>query len=152
MTVKASYGVARNRATTGLALTATGMVVVMLLTQLFGYEDFAIILSNLLATNDARLLSVTAGAIVLAELMGLPFLLKMYMSTLLRILSAAFGFSVAGFWLLVSLTNAHAANSDLFSTTVTLPGGLVAVLWAGILFACICRVIYADSRFRHAGS
>lgn len=152
MTVSPSYGAPRNRATSVTALVATAMLVAMLVAQLFGYEDLPAILSNLTVSNDSRLFTVMAAVVVLAELLALPYLLGMYISKLLRVVSAAVGFGIASFWLLLSLTNAHVENSGLFSTTLELPGGIVSTLWTFVLFSCICRVIFADSRFRHAGS
>jgi hypothetical protein len=128
------------------------MVVIMLTAQLFGYEDFATILSSVVQTSDASLLTILAGLIVIGELTALPYLLRMYMSLLLRLGSALSAIIVAGFWLLTAFTNAHASNSGLFSSTLELSGGLLAALWSTVLFGMICAVIFADSRFRHTGS
>ena len=149
MPIHPSYGVTRNRTTTTIALIGAAMIVLMLVAQLFGYEDFSIVLSDITAINDARSLSIISAAIVIAELLALPYLLAMYMSRLMRVVSALLAFGVSGFWLLSSLTNSHSENSALFSSTADLAGGLLAALWAFTLFACICRVIYSDSRFRH---
>lgn len=125
------------------------MLVVMLVAQLFGYENFAGVLAGVLPFNDLAATAVVSAAIVLAELLALPYLLRTYISRLMRVLSALAGFVISGFWLLSALTNAHAANSGLFSTSLTLPGGLLSALWTIVLFAAISYIIFADSRFRH---
>lgn len=152
MKITATYGPARNPKIMALSFIAAGMMTFMLVAQLFGYEDFAIILSGVLPTNDTRELAIASGMIVMIELVALPYLLRMYISTLMRVLSAVCAFMVSGFWLLTMLTNAHAANSGMFASTLELPGGILAALWAATLFGLICVVTFTDSRFRHAGS
>lgn len=149
MSVQASYGPPRTRRTIAVSLTVSLMVIGMLLTQLYGYEAFAAILSSVVSTNDSRAHHALAAAIVMAELLALPYLLRMYMSRLFRVLSAGMGLFLAGFWLLVALTNAHASNIGLFSDTVSLPGGLLAALWCLLLTGSVVAIIAADSRFRH---
>ena len=151
MKVTSSYGPNRTRATQIISIVASLMLVAMLVSQLFGYEDFAVTLSTLSASNDYKFFSVLAAVIVLLELISLPYLLRMYLSPLMRIVSAAAGFFVTGFWIVSTLTNAHAENSGLLSTAITIPGGVVAAIWTFILFGLVCRVIYADSRLRHVG-
>jgi len=127
------------------------MMTVMLIAQLFGYEDFARLLSRLVGT-DMTTSTVFAGVVVLSELLALPYLLSMYVSRLFRCVSGLLAFVISGFWLFVALTNAHAANSGIFSVALELPGGLLAAIWSLLLFACVCYVLLADSRFRHATS
>jgi len=124
----------------------------MLTAQLFGYEDLAVILGTLLPFDGRAMDYVVASGLVITELLSLPYLLRMYISRLMRIVSAAAAAIVAGFWLLTSLTGAHALNSGLFSTTLELPGGLLAVFWSLVLSGLIAPVIVADSRFRHDAS
>jgi hypothetical protein len=125
------------------------MLVIMLVTQLYGYEEFAAVLAGVLPSNDSRAHQALAAVIVVTELMALPYLLRMLMSRLLRVLSASLAFLVSGFWLLSALTNAHAQNSGLFAGTISLPGGLLAAFWSLGLTGLVVAVIIADSRFRH---
>lgn len=150
MNIPLSYGAPRNKPTWAYALVATAMLIVMLVAQLFHYEDFASVLAVVVSVNDASLLAILAGCIVLAELLALPYLLGMYVSRLMRVISALLGFGMAGFWLFTSFTNAHAGNIGMFSSTLELPGGLLAAVWSIVLFSLVCKVIFADSRFRHA--
>lgn len=122
----------------------------MLLAQLFGYEDFASALAVIMPITDQHFVEILAAGMVLAELLSLPYLLGMYISRLMRALSVIAGIGVCGFWLLATLTNAHASNSALLSTTVHIPGGIIAVLWAMVVTGLFLRVFVSDTRFRHA--
>lgn len=130
-------------------MLAAAMVVAMLLAQLFGYEDFPTVLSALLPINDLALTTALGAGVVLAELLALPYLLGMYIGKLMRVFSAVLAGVISVFWLLLSLTNAHAINSGLFSTTLELPGGAVAGIWGMLLSGLYFLVVLADSRFRH---
>src|SRR4051812_47682117 len=118
MKITPTYGPQRNPRTRMVAWTCAGLLIVMLVSQLFSYEDFPSTLDILLPINDQPLIHMTAALIVFAELLALPYLLGMYISRLMRVLSVMFAVCAAAFWLIVSLTNAHAANSGLFSTTL----------------------------------
>ncbi len=144
MKIVSSYGPKRTKRTHAAALVTAGILVVLLVSQLFGYEDFASVLGILMPYNDNSLLKVTAAAVVIAELLALPYLLGMYLSPLMRLVSAGFGAGVTVFWLFTCLTNSHATNSGLFSTSFELQGGIIATLLSLILFSCVVLVIRAD--------
>ena len=145
MKITGSYGPKRTERTKLVALVVAGMMVAMLLAQLYGYEDFAVTLGGLLPINDAATLSVIAAIIVIVELLSLPYLLGMYVSKLMRIACGFLATSASLFWLFTSLTNAHANNSVLFSTALELPGGIFATAWSLAIFAGIVIVIKADT-------
>jgi hypothetical protein len=149
MKIIASYGQARSLRTWASALVAAVMITVMLLAQLFEYEDFIVILGALLPVNDAASVKVIAALIIVTELLALPFLLNMYLSKLMRVLSAVMAMGVATFWLFTALTNAHANNSGMFSTTIELQGGLVAAMWALILFGTVAVLVRDETRSRN---
>jgi ABC-type proline/glycine betaine transport system permease subunit len=152
MKIVPTYGPTRNPRMRIVALTCAALMIVMLVSQLFTYEDFPSTLDVLLPINDQPLVHLTAALVVIAELFALPYLFGMYLSKLIRVFSGLFAVAVAGFWLIMSLTNAHAANSALFSTTFKLPGGIVAAVWSLVLFGMLVWVIFYDSKFRHASS
>lgn len=149
MSISLSYGPARSPSTKSVALITAGIMIVTLLAQLYGFDDFASTLAIVLPINDQQLIKITAALIVIVELLSLPYLLGMYMSSLMRIISASCGLGVCGFWLITALTNAHASNSALLSATVAIPGGILAVVWAGILMTLFLKVVLTDTRFRH---
>ncbi len=152
MKIIPSYGPPRNRRTKILAILAAGLIVVMLTAQLFSYENFDGTLADTLPFNSLTMTTVTAALIVLAELLSLPYLLGMFISPLMRVTSALMAFFVSTFWLVLTLTNAHASNSGLFSTSLTLPGGIFAAAWSIVLFVAFAMVAFDDGRFRHAAS
>lgn len=125
---------------------AAGMMIVMLLAQLYGYEAFANILRDVLPSHDATQATIAAGMIVIVELLSLPYLIEMRLSALMRRVSIVFGLAIGGFWLLMPLTSAHAENSGLFSDTLELPGGVLALLWSLVLVGCSSYVVYKNSR------
>lgn len=152
MNIVPTYGSPRSRSTKGFAWLAATMLIIMSLTQLYGFEDQPTILGVLLPFNDQPLATAVAALIVLAQILALPYLLGMYISRLMRLLCAlACGF-VSLLWLLLAFTSAHAENSGLFSTTADVGGGILPALWSLVLFACFVRVALADSKFRHDAS
>lgn len=152
MKIVPSYGPARNPRTRMAAWACAALITVMLVSQLFSYEDFPSTLDVILPINDQPLVHLLAALVVIAELFALPYLLSMYIAPLMRVVSAVFGVLATGFWLIVSLTSAHAANSGLFSTTLKIPGGVLAAVWSLAVFGLLASVIYVDSKFRHASS
>ena len=146
MKIIRSYGPTRTKKTQAIALIVAGLITIMLVAQLFSYEDFAVTLSALMPYSNNSLLTITAAAIVIAELMALPYLLGMYISTLMRIVSASLAVAVSAFWLFTSLTNAHASNSGFFSTTLEIPGGILPVALSLVLVVGAVLVIKADTK------
>jgi len=144
MKIVPSYGPKRTRRTQVIALIVAVLLATILVTQLFGYEDFATTLAALIPFNDKSLLSLSAGVIVIAELLALPYLLRMYLSPLMRAVSGCLAAGVSIFWMFTAFTNSHASNCGLFSTTLELPGGILATAWSLLLFAGIVLVIRAD--------
>lgn len=146
MKIVGSYGPKRTKKTQAIALAVAGLFIVMLLAQLFSYEDFAITLGGLMPFSNSSLLSITAAMVVLTELLALPYLLGMYLSPLMRIVSGSLGAGISVFWMFTSFTNSHAGNSGLFSTTIELPGGILATAWSLLLFVGMVLIIRADTR------
>ncbi len=152
MKLHLTYGPTRRIRTKIVARVCAFIFLTMLLAQLYKYEDFASVLSIVLPVNNQQLSVILAGAIAFAELLAFPYLLGMYVSKLMRALSGLFATLAAVFWLLTTLTNAHASNSAILSTALSLPGGIVSLLWAVLLATTLTYVIVQDSRFRHDSS
>ena len=129
-----------------LSWIVAGMLLVMLLSQLYGYEAFAALLFDIVPFHDSTQTIIFAAFIVTLELLALPYLLEMRLSKLMRFCSAVSGLLVGLFWLFMSLTSAHAANSALFSDTIEVPGGIIAAVWSLILVSCMISVLYLNSR------
>ena len=146
MKITGTYGPKRTKQTQAVALMVAALLTVLLFAQLFGYEDFAVTLGALMPFNDSALLNVTAGGIVIAELLALPYLLGMYLSPLMRAVSVVLAVGVSVFWMFTGFTNSHAGNSGLFSTTIDLQGGVLATLVSLVLFVGTVLVIRADTK------
>ena len=99
MKIIGSHGPKRTKRTQAIALVVAALLTIMLVAQLFSYEDFAVTLSALMPYNDNSLLTITAAAVVIAELLALPYLLGMYISTLMRVMSATLAAAVGVFWM-----------------------------------------------------
>ncbi len=152
MNIVPTYGPPRSRTSKTLALVSAGMLVIMSLTQLYGFEDQPSVLGTLLPFDDQPLAMVTATLVILAQVLSLPYLLGMYLGRLMRLLCALSCAFVCSLWLLLAFTNAHAENSGLFSTTFDVSGGILPAVWSLVLFGCFITVALADSKFRHDAS
>ena len=122
------------------------MVTLMLLAQLYGFEDFSTVLTGVLRFDDRPLISAIAAGVVLLELLALPYLLSMYLSPLMRIVSAVAGAAVGLMWFFIAFTNAHASNVGLFSASPEVSGGIMAAVWSSLLAGLITWVLYVDAR------
>ncbi len=138
------FGPARSARTMFVARMVAGLLILMLLAQLFGYESFASILAILMPFNDQQLTDILAAKVVIAELLALPYLLGMPLSRLMRGFSLLLGTGVVLFWLFTSLTSAHAGNAALFSDTLLIPGGILAFLFSALLSTGFGYVVYRD--------
>ena len=128
------------------ALIAAGILTVMLVCQLYGYENFASVLMVSLPVMDDAQIQIAAAAIVLVELVALPFLLGMYVSPLMRIVSMTCAVLTSLVWLFTALTSSHASNTGLLSDTLTVPGGLLAFVVSIVIFCSISYVLVQDIR------
>ena len=146
--VSVSTGPARRIRTTYVARVVALLLILMLLAQLFGYESFSSLLLLLLPFNDHRLTELVAAGLVLAELLTIPYLLAMPLSLAMRLVCAGCGSIVMLFWVFTQLTSAHAGNAALFSDTIALPGGLLALLFSLVLAAGFGYVAVADATAR----
>lgn len=152
MSVKATFPTPRPARVQYVAWAAAFMLVVMAVTQLFSFEDYPTVLSAVLPINDQSLIFIASAKIVIVEVFALPFLLGMRLSKLMRAISALLGVAISLFWFFITLTNAHTSNSGLLGDTVSLPGGIVAVLWSSLLLGSIGYVLYWTVRERQSTS
>ena len=144
--VKATYPTKRRPQVQYAAWAAVGMITIMLLAQLFSFENFASVLMPVMSYDNQQLVEISAALVVVVELLAIPYLLGTKLSRLMRIFSATLGGLTVLFWLFTSLTNAHAENSAIFGDTFTLPGGLLAVLWSLILAGAYVYIVAHERR------
>lgn len=119
-----------NTKTVGIFLA--GVIVMMVVTQLFSYELFAGVIDAFL--NNSPLASVVAACIVTLEVAAVPFLLRMQLSLAARYVSMVAGWLTTTFWLGISLygsiTFGMYDNAGFLGDTIILPGGWWAVFFS----------------------
>ena len=129
----------------GVSYLATGFVTVMVVAQLFTFENFPALITSLWLPGGEATAKILAAVIVSLEVLALPFLLCMTLSPLFRVVSMVFGWLVAAIWIFLSLWENLMVNSisasGIFGTTIPLPVGWWNVLLSvalGILIAWAC--------------
>jgi hypothetical protein len=109
----------------GVVLAA--LLTIMLVGQLFTYEKFAEVIQGFGFFSGSDITSIIAALIVTFELAALPFLLRMRLSPLARIVSMVVGWTVLLFWLGISfwlnITLSLSPNSGVLGDTIKLPVG-----------------------------
>lgn len=144
-TVSVTSGPERSTRFAVIARAVAVMIVLMLLAQLYSFETFASVLAVVVPFNDQQLTEIFATGLVLAELLALPYLLAMPLSTLMRWVSISCGVAIVLFWFFTAMTSAHATNAALFGATVVVPGGLAPFLWTLLFLTGFASVVYSDS-------
>lgn len=114
------------------ALGLAVLVVAMLVAQLFTFEDFPGVFVAQFGI-DAGVAGVVAALVVVVELFCLPFLLRMPVSPLLRLLSALSVWLWTMGWtallVLLLVANKTVNTGVLGATIVVLPHPLVVLSW-----------------------
>ena len=115
-----------------VAIGLAVVFVIMVVSQLFTFETFPVVITAMGLPGGDEMASIRAALIVTLEVAALPFLLGMWLSPAMRIVSMVAGWMVAAAWVTVSVwTNALAnnvTNSGLLGDTFTLPVGWWSVL------------------------
>lgn len=133
--VKASAPVAaKNIWATRVAIGFAGLLVVMIVAQLYSFEHFLLIMRDFALPGGVPASYFLAAFIVAAELLALPFLLRMQLSIAMRWLSMVLGWLVAATWLgiivFLMATESTVTNSGLMGDVVAIAPGVVSVIWA----------------------
>jgi hypothetical protein len=122
-----------------VSILLAAVFVIMVVAQLFTYEDFPTALSLVIPSLSGGLMYVAAAGIVIAEVFALPFLLSMRLSRGMRILSMMLGWLVIAKWLAFTILAAlEGVEPALLGATIGLPEGwwaVFVVLSLGILTA-----------------
>ena len=127
-----------------LSWTYALIVTVMVVLQLFAFEDFIPLLGEYILPSGLTTPTFVAVLIVAVEVFALPFLLHMSLSPLMRWLSLVCGLAVAGAWVKLSLwalwNDNILENSGLLGSKIAVPGGwLAALISFGLLaLALVC--------------
>jgi len=125
-----------------IALLLAGILGVFVVAQLFGFDEFQLLVQSFWLPGGKPFAYFLSGFIVVAEVFALPFLLNMRISTLLRILSMILTWIVPAIWLTLSLwlqltTNAVTNIGFLGTHIVLMPG------WWTVLFSIALAMLAA---------
>lgn len=116
-----------------LGIAYAVLLTIMVVGQLFSYENFAMVLQQLGLRGGEPIMQVCAAALAVLEVGSIPFLLRMELSGLARIVSMIALWLSALSWLAIaieSLTTVGAAdNIGILGDTVAIPGGWWAVFY-----------------------
>lgn len=125
-----------------IALFYAIILVVMVVAQLFTFDDFLKLMTSFGFDGGIRLAHFTAAILVTAEVFALPFLLRMSLSPAFRFLSMLCGWLVALIWLkitiLLVIQDGISNNVGFLGTAVnTMPG------WWAIVMSIIFGILAA---------
>lgn len=111
-----------------VALVYAGLLIVMVLGQLFAYEKFPALLEAYQLSGGIVTAHVLAATLVISAVFALPFLLRMNTSLLMRYVSMVCGWLVAAIWLVLGwalvLGNPAVANVGLLGAKIQLEAGI----------------------------
>lgn len=114
-----------------------GILVIILLCQLFTFDDFLLLIESFWLPGGAPVAHLLGGVIVVSELLALPFLLGMKLSPLMRIICMLCGWFVPFIWVFLSLwlmlTVNNVPNIGFLGTVVDVaPGWWLVFAWLAI--------------------
>jgi hypothetical protein len=112
-----------------------GVFTLIALAQLFDYET----LTATLETNGIANPSIIAAFSVVGLVFALPFLLRMYLSPLMRSVSLIAGWMIILLWSGIALFNTDVANTGLLGELIWLDSFMTLVL-TGILLCLLTFV------------
>lgn len=114
-----------------VAWTYAAVLVVMVLSQLFAFEDFIPLMDT-----DHKVAVIASCLIVFAEVFALPFLLRMPLSPLMRWMSLVCSVLVPTVWLKLAIAaqiNDVTTNSGMLGVVLDVPTGTPSLIFALIL-------------------
>lgn len=125
-----------------LSILLAGLYTIYAVAQLFSFEDFTLLTVSFDLFGSAVLSTILASLIVVGEVFSLPYLLRMRVSSLMRIFSMVCGWAVALIWLTVSLWLVSTVNAV---PSLGLFGGLLDVEpgWWAVFFSLSLVILNA---------
>ncbi|WP_432713381.1 hypothetical protein [Pedobacter sp.] len=119
------------------ALLLAGLLTVMVVAQLFKFEEMIPLVESFGLGGGESQATILVSVLVIAQVFALPFLLRMYVSPLMRVTSMVLGWVAATLWLYmmvgVYMTVNAVGDSGFLGTTVTVPFGWWSVAFAVLL-------------------
>lgn len=126
---------ARSRYAALIAVAYAAVLTLFVVAQLFHFETFPSVLSELGLPVQEAFVFVLAPLIVVAELFAIPFLLRMKVSHGFRWFSMLLGWLVAVLWMSLSVWAVvnQSSNVGFLGATIALEPGWWAVSFSGVL-------------------
>jgi len=124
-----------------VSLLLAAILMIMVVAQLFSFEDYSDVLVSSLRLLEAPALIMSA-IIVILEIAALPFLFSMRLSALGRLVSMLSGWLVVSGWFLITIytnvTMGSVSNSGVLGATIPIPSGWwTAFFFAGVMVLMI---------------
>jgi len=120
-----------------VAILYAAIIVVFVVAQLFTFEKFIVIVENYALPGGVVLAHFLAAYLVTIEVFALPFLLRMRVSTALRVVSMICGWLVALLWLGISIwlvtSDSSVDNVGFLGDVVSLAPGWLSVFISLVL-------------------
>lgn len=125
-----------------MSVLLAGVFVIFAVAQLFGFEDLPYVIEAWhLPGAGGDTAALLAAGIVALEVLAVPFLLRMHLSPLMRIVSMAVGWLAGAWWLFVTIWQNTTGVADdsvgFLGSTIQLASGW----WAVFFIASICALI-----------
>lgn len=115
-----------------LALVQAGLVVMLVVAQLFTFEDFLQIFIDMNLASDS-VTYLLASMIVVGEVFSLPFLLRLKISKAMRVFSMLLLWFVSLSWLtialLITIKDLSVESSGLLGSVVEVGPGAILVIF-----------------------
>ena len=126
-----------------VALLLAAILSILAIAQLFSFSKFSGAIYDMwLPGVDMVLAKLLAALVVIGEVFAVPFLLRMHLSPLMRLVSMVLGWLSIAWWLYVlvweNVTPMALANNGLFGGTIALPVG-----WWSVCFMLGVAVLAA---------
>jgi hypothetical protein len=136
-----------------MSVTLAIIFTILATTQLYRFEDFPDVIASFWLPDDMVMDRLAAALLVTFEVLAIPFLLFMRLSTAMRIVSMITGWAVVIGWLMISfwvnLTVNAVTNSGVLGATISIaPGwwmtGLFVILGAMVAWVS-WRMMFAPA-------
>lgn len=123
----------RSTAGRNIAWVYAAVLTLMAVGQLFSFEKFIPLIKDYELFSNPDSAMITASVIVICEVFALPFLLRMPLSPMMRIVSFVCSLLAAGIWMWLALVSASSIGMQengmgMFGVKLAVPAGGVAIL------------------------
>lgn len=117
-----------------MAYAYTALLTVLVLCQLFTFDEFLNLLVGFNLPGGEVMANLVGSLIVISEVFALPFLLKIDLSPLMRIVSMVFSWIIPAIWLKLAIwlvaNGNYGVNFGLLGTLVDLNIGWWAIFFS----------------------